>query len=83
MMLPQGRRSNGTDATYEHPYPLRGQFGLGSVLQYSNTPSLRAAGFEDEDSLPDVAFGAHRLAALAVSEVGTTRTRTKPLARLM
>ena len=25
------------------------QFGLGAVLHYSNTPSLRAAGFEDED----------------------------------
>jgi hypothetical protein len=25
------------------------QFGLGAVLQCSNTPSLRAAGFEDED----------------------------------
>jgi hypothetical protein len=31
------------------------------------------ATFEDEDSLPDIAFGAHRLAALAVSEVGTTK----------
>jgi len=25
------------------------QFGLGAVLQYSSTPVLRAAGFEDED----------------------------------
>jgi hypothetical protein len=29
------------------------QFGLGAVLQYSNTPSLRAAGFEDEDDDED------------------------------
>ena len=27
------------------------------LAQYSNTPSLRAAGFEDEDSLPDEASG--------------------------
>ncbi|HYZ72711.1 MAG TPA: hypothetical protein VE641_06500 [Chthoniobacterales bacterium] len=25
------------------------QFGLGAVLQYSSTPSLRLAGFEDDD----------------------------------
>jgi hypothetical protein len=31
--------------------------------------------FEDEDSLPDIAFGSHRLAALAVSEVGTTKEK--------
>jgi hypothetical protein len=24
-------------------------FGLGAVLRYSNTPSLRVAGFDDED----------------------------------
>jgi hypothetical protein len=35
------------------------QFGLGAVLQYSSTPSLRLAEFEDEDSLPDEAFGVH------------------------
>jgi len=29
------------------------QFGLGAVLHYSNTPSLRAAGFEDEDDDED------------------------------
>jgi hypothetical protein len=29
------------------------QFGLGAVLQYSNTPSLRGAGFEDEDDDED------------------------------
>ena len=35
----------------QHPQPRgRGvQFGLGAVLHYSNTPSLRAAGFEDDD----------------------------------
>jgi hypothetical protein len=39
----------------QHPQPRgRGvQFGLGAVLQYSNTPSLRAAGFEDEDDDED------------------------------
>ena len=37
-----------------HPLPAtRAQFGLGAVLQYSNTPSLRAAGFEDEDDDED------------------------------
>jgi len=31
--------------------PRRGvQFGLGSVLPHSNTPSLRVAGFEDSGS---------------------------------
>ena len=43
----------------QDPYPLRG-FNS-DLAQYSNTPSLRAAGFEDEDddedSLPDVACG--------------------------
>jgi hypothetical protein len=29
------------------------QFGLGAVLQHSNTPTLRAAGFEDEDDDED------------------------------
>jgi len=53
--MPESKRPIG------HPLPAtRAQFGLGAVLQYSNTPSLRAAGFEDEDddedSLPDVAF---------------------------
>ncbi len=35
------------------------QFPIGAVLQHSNTPSLRVAGFEDEDedSLPDEACG--------------------------
>ena len=39
----------------QHPQPRgRGvQFGLGAVLQDSNTPSLRAAGFEDEDDDED------------------------------
>ena len=38
----------------------RVQFGLGAVLQYSDTPSLRAAGFEDEDEneAPGEAMGA-------------------------
>jgi len=53
----------------------RVQFGLGAVLQYSNTPSLRAAGFEDDDkdSLSDVAFCARWLAVLSASEVGRTK----------
>ena len=29
------------------------QFGLGAVLQYSITPSLRVPGFEDEDEDED------------------------------
>jgi hypothetical protein len=29
------------------------QFPIGAVLQYSNTPSLRVAGFEDEDDDED------------------------------
>ena len=38
----------------QHPQPAtRVQFGLGAVLQYSNTPSLRGAGFEDEDDDED------------------------------
>ena len=31
----------------------RVQFGLGAVLPHSNTPSLRVAGFEDEDDDED------------------------------
>src|ERR1700733_8313314 len=31
----------------------RVQFGLGAVLPHSNTPSLRVAGFEDEDDNED------------------------------
>jgi hypothetical protein len=39
---------------YEQPEPAtRAQFRLGAVLQHSNTPSLRAAGFEDEDDDDD------------------------------
>jgi hypothetical protein len=37
----------------QHPQPAtRVQFGLGAVLHYSNTSSLRVAGFEDEDEAP-------------------------------
>jgi hypothetical protein len=35
------------------PTRYRVEFGLGAVPQYSNTPSLRAAGFEDEDDDED------------------------------
>jgi len=44
------------------------------LAQYSNTPILRAAGFEDddEDSLSNVAFCARWLAVLSASEVGRT-----------
>ncbi len=48
MMLPLDGRSNGTD---EHPQPLRGCNS--DLAQYSNTPSLRAAGFEDDDEDED------------------------------
>jgi hypothetical protein len=55
----------------------RVQFGLGAVFQYSSTPLLRAAGFEDEDddedSLSDVAFCARWLEVLSASEVGRTK----------
>ena len=38
----------------QHPQPAtRVQFGLGAVLQYSVTPLLRGAGFEDEDDDED------------------------------
>jgi len=56
------------------------QFGLGAVLQHSNTPTLRAAGFEDEDddedehSLPGVAFSLAAGSSVA-SEVGSTIRR--------
>ena len=34
----------------QHLQPAtRVQFGLGAILPHSNTPSLRVAGFEDED----------------------------------
>jgi hypothetical protein len=35
----------------QHPYPLRGWDS--DLAQYSNTPSLRAAGLEDEDDDED------------------------------
>jgi hypothetical protein len=53
-------------SSLQHLQPdTRVQFGLGSILLHSNTPSLRVAGFEDEDSdstelaevLPDEACG--------------------------
>ena len=48
------RRSQISSAPSASPTPLtRVQFGLGAVLHYSNTPSLRAAGFEDEDDDED------------------------------
>jgi hypothetical protein len=60
---------------HEQAYPLRGCNS--DLVQYSNTQSLRAAGFEDEDddedSLSDVAFCARWLAVLSASEVGRTR----------
>ena len=60
------------------------QFGLGAVLLHSNTPLLRATGFEDEDSLPDEACGSiitpaeksasqARRAPRSASEVGRTK----------
>ena len=41
----------GVERPFRQPQPRgRGvQFGLGAVLPHSNTPSLRVAGFEDED----------------------------------
>jgi hypothetical protein len=55
------------------------QFPIGAVLQHSNTPSLRVAGFEDEDdedSLSNVAFCARWLVVLSASEVGRTKRLT-------
>jgi hypothetical protein len=38
----------------EHLQPAtRVQFGLSAILPHSNTPSLRVAGFEDEDDDED------------------------------
>ncbi|HYZ73382.1 MAG TPA: hypothetical protein VE641_09915, partial [Chthoniobacterales bacterium] len=62
----------------QHLHPAtRVQFGLGAMLQYSSTPSLRLAGFED--SLPDVASLSFR----RWGDVGRTTmsTRTKRLVR--
>jgi len=43
-------RRNNDLPSLQHLNPLRRvQFGLGAVLPHSNTPSLRVAGFEDED----------------------------------
>ncbi len=46
------------------------QFGLGAVLQYSNTPSLRVAGSEDEDDDED-----ENEAPCELRRPGTQRTR--------
>jgi hypothetical protein len=48
-------RRNEKSFPSEHLEPRgRGvQFGSGAVLQHSQTPSLRAAGFEDEDDDED------------------------------
>src|SRR5258707_5666267 len=66
----------------------RVQFGLGAVLQYSTTPSLRAAGSEDSlprrrlgeggrtttrTACPTWLFCARWLAVLSASEVGRTK----------
>ena len=48
----QGRRRERIASRASLP-ATRVQFGLSAVLQYSNTPSLRAAGFEDEDDDED------------------------------
>jgi len=50
-------RAISTHKFHQHPQPrCRGvQYGLRAVLPNSSTPSLRMAGFEDDDSLPDVA----------------------------
>ena len=41
------------EARHEHLQPAAPvQFRLGAVLQHSNTPSLRATGFEDKDEAP-------------------------------
>jgi hypothetical protein len=50
---------------------LAGARCAGRISGSSRTLERKA--FEDEDSLPDVSLGARRLAALAVSEVGTTK----------
>ena len=40
----------GLDTVLQYLQPAaRVLFGLGAVLQHSHTPSLRVAGFEDED----------------------------------
>jgi hypothetical protein len=44
----------GRQESFLHLQPAaRVQFGLGTVLPHSNTPSLRVAGFEDEDDDED------------------------------
>src|SRR5580692_5684372 len=58
-------------AQYSPPATLR------VAMRAGNTPSLRVAGFEDEDSLSDVAFCARCLAVLSASEVGRTKRLTR------
>jgi len=40
------------------------QFQIGAVLQHSNTPSLRVAGFEDEDDDEDENEAPHEVFSL-------------------
>ena len=56
IVVPEGRCEPRFEYEYENEAPhwhtqpaTRVQFGLGAVLQHSGTPSLRVAGFEDED----------------------------------
>jgi len=50
---------------------------LAQYSKHSDTPSLRVAGFEDEDSLSDEAFCARWLAIQSASEVGRTKRFTR------
>jgi hypothetical protein len=61
-------------AQYSPPATLR------VAMRAGNTPSLRVAGFEDEDSLSDVAFCSRCLAVLSASEVGRTKRLTRAAA---
>jgi hypothetical protein len=59
---------------HEHLQPAtRVQFELGEILLHSNTPSLRVAGFEDEDDDED-----EYEAPGEQSRVFSTRRRTEP-----
>jgi hypothetical protein len=57
----------------------RVQFGLGTVLQYSITPSLRTAGFEDEDDDDDEDEALKRLGRLTRLHVRRTVVQTRRL----